>query len=117
MGMVRSDLEFFQSLLDGIEAPVVCISPDRIVQMINEEALELLGISRENAKGQIYPDLFQIDDYEWEECAAFRALKEKRKIERETIVHVHRNDIPIRSIASPLFDDSGSLIGVEYIVF
>ncbi len=115
--MVRSDLEFFQSLLDGIEAPVVCISPDRIVQMINEEALELLGISRENAKGQIYPDLFQIDDYEWEECAAFRALKEKRKIERETIVHVHRNDIPIRSIASPLFDDSGSLIGVvEYIV-
>lgn len=111
----RSDLGFCQNILNGVATPVIQISPDRTIQMINDAALEILGLNREQAVGQKCHELFRTDDCEGGECATLRAMKEKRKIESETIAHIRGKDIPIHYYASPLYNDSGEVIGaVEY---
>ncbi|HOW04225.1 PAS domain-containing protein [Methanospirillum hungatei] len=115
MAFDRDDLGFCQNILDGIATPVIQISPDRTIQMINDAALEVLAMTREQAVGQKCHELFRTDDCDGGECATLRAMREKRKIESETVAHIWGKDIPIRYYASPLYNDSGDVIGaVEY---
>lgn len=112
----RSDSGFCQNILNGVATPVIQISPDRTVEMINDAALQVLGITREQAVNQKCHDLFRTDDCESGECATLRAIREDRKIESETIAHIQGRTIPIRYCASPLYSDSGEIVGaVEYI--
>ncbi|KAF5090923.1 hypothetical protein DSECCO2_14160 [anaerobic digester metagenome] len=60
----RSDLGFCQNILNGVATPVIQISPDRTIQMINDAALEILGLNREQAVGQKCHELFRTDDCE-----------------------------------------------------
>ena len=115
MDVEKNTDSFCQSILDGVATPVIQITPDRIIQMINESALQVLGLTREQAVGRRCHELFRTDDCESGECATLRAMKEKRKIDSETVAHIRGRDIPIHYYASPLFNDSGDVIGaVEY---
>ncbi|HOJ96557.1 MAG TPA: PAS domain-containing protein [Methanospirillum sp.] len=110
-----SDLGFCQNILNGVAKPVIQVRTDRTIEMINDAALDILNISRDQAVGQKCDLLFRTDDCEGGECAILRAMREKRKIESETIAHIRGNDIPIRYYASPLCNESGEVIGaVEY---
>jgi len=115
MDVEKNADSFCQSILDGVATPVIQITPDRIIQMINDSALQVLGITKEQAVGRRCHELFRTDDCESGECATLRAMKEKRKIDSETVAHIRGRDIPIHYYASPLFNDSGDVIGaVEY---
>jgi len=104
-----------QSILDAIITPVIQITPDRTIQLINEAALQVLGISRIEAVGKKCHTLFKTDDCEGGQCATLRAMHEKRKIESETIARINGKAIPIKYYASPLYDSDGQVIGaVEY---
>ena len=115
MGFGKNDFSLCQSILDAVATPVIQISPDRIIQMINDSALQVLDLTRDQAIGRACYELFRTDDCDGGECATVRAMREKRKIDGETCAHIRGKDIPIHYYASPLFDDSGEVIGaVEY---
>jgi methyl-accepting chemotaxis protein len=105
------------NLLDAIATPVIQISKDFIIQRINSAALQILDISYEQAIGKKCHDLFNTEDCGGGQCATLRSMKEKRKIESETVAHIKGKNIPIKYYASPLYDESGGVIGaVEYIL-
>jgi len=111
MSAEHIDSSIYQNILDGVTNPVIQINSDRIIQMINQAALDFLGISREKALGQRCHELFRTDDCIGGECATLRAMREKRKIETENVAHINGEEIPIRYISSPLYDDNGGIIG------
>jgi len=115
MKIDQNELSFCQNILNGVATPVIQITPDRNIEIINDAALNILGLSREQAIEKKCHELFKTDDCEGGECATLRAMREKRKIESETIAHINGKKIPIHYYASPLFDSSGTVIGaVEY---
>ena len=99
--------------LEGVQTPVVAINKDFDVTYINDFGAKLLKSSSDKLVGKKCYDLFKTDDCKTAKCACAIAMKTKKPATSETISN---GTMHIRYTGSPLFDNSGKMIGaIEYV--
>ena len=98
--------------LEGVRTPVMAINKNFEVTYINDFGAKILNSTASKLVGKKCHDLFKTTDCQTSKCACAIAMKTKKPVTSET---VSNGKTHVRYTGSPLFDDSGKLIGaVEY---
>jgi PAS domain S-box-containing protein len=106
-----------QAVLDGVASPVIAIDRKRIITLINKAGASLFGKNANDLVGSTCHSLFRTDDCDGGACATMRSMQEQRVVSAETVAHFGGKNIPILYTATPLYDDTGAVIGaVEFVL-
>ncbi|MDG6223409.1 MAG: PAS domain-containing protein [Candidatus Bathyarchaeota archaeon] len=100
--------------LQGAQASIVAINKDFEVTFLNEYAASLLGSTPDKFIGKKCYNLYKTEDCKTPKCACAIAMKNKKPETSETISDGKWH---IRYTGSPLFDNTGKVIGaIESVV-
>ena len=103
--------QFINSVIKGFPSGIITIDKQGNITLINKKAQEILGFSEEDAKKITIKELF---DYKHATAnPLLKTIKENKPLTRvETnIVETDGKKIPIGFSTSPLWDESGRVIG------
>lgn len=108
--------QLLASYLSGIETPIVAIDKQFNITYMNDNAAQLLGVTPEEAEGRKCYSLFKTDDCQTDNCACAKAMSEGVFNVSQTISKANGGELPIQYVGSPLYDESGEIIGaVEFV--
>ncbi len=109
-GITRSKEDFFQNLFDALPEGIIVLNESFSILSMNYTAEMVFKISREKACGRLSSEILP----EEMESIAEKALREERTIFGDEINPVLKGGerISIQTVASPLFSDKGTILGV-----
>jgi methyl-accepting chemotaxis protein len=104
----------YRQYIEGVQTPVVAINKDYEITYINAYGASLLGASADKLVGKKCYDMFKTTDCKTAKCACGIAMKTKKPSMSRT---VSNGTMHINYTGSPLFDDTGKVIGaIEYVI-
>ncbi len=102
---------------DLVPTPVMVVDKDLKVLFMNKAGAQIAGRSQEQCVGASCSDLFRTDHCNTGECRCRQAVDRQGVFTADNVAHPQGMTIPIRYTASPVRDDSGTVIGaVEFVV-
>nr|WP_321259469.1 methyl-accepting chemotaxis protein [uncultured Pseudodesulfovibrio sp.] len=110
---IRDQLQYNQSVLDGIVVPLFVSDKDLRLQFINPPLRTILGLSEDEVKGRFVSDIFVCDSENEATCNAADVIGLGEPVTGRFVYH--RNDgvdFPLLFEASPLKDAEGKAVGV-----
>jgi methyl-accepting chemotaxis protein len=103
----------FKQYLDGVQTPVLAINKDFEILFINDYGSKLVGLPADKLVGKKCYEVLNTTDCKTSKCASAIAMKTKKPTTSEAVSNDWMN---IRYTGSPLFDDSGKVVGaIEYV--
>jgi PAS domain S-box-containing protein len=112
---IKSEMEKSRVLvnnLKGLPTPVMEIDENFSLRFINDEGLEMAGVSYEEACGKKCFELFQTENCHTERCALKMAMKTGEIQNNETVAHVNKGaNIPLQYTGRPVTDSEGKITG------
>lgn len=116
MDRLSDTIEQQLNYLEDLPAPVMIIDKNYSIQYMNKAGANLLGESQEGLVGQKCYEKFKTDDCQTENCACHQAIRKEKVVTKETVSHMHGDELPILYSGSPIKDKSGAITGaLEYI--
>ncbi len=103
--------------VDDIPLPVVVIDCDHNIDYINRAAALMAGIAPESCVGLKMWDLFDFEACHNGTCVAARAMREGRPLSSDGEYTVKGRNIPVRTFASPRYDDQNKIAGVIQVFY
>jgi len=110
---IRDQLQYNQSVLDGIVVPLFVSDKDLRLQFINPPLRTILGLSEDEVKGRLVSDIFTCDSEDEASCNAADVIGLGEPVTGRFVYR--RNDgvdFPLLFEASPLKDAEGKSVGV-----
>jgi methyl-accepting chemotaxis protein len=102
--------------IDDTPVPVVVMDCDHTIEYINGAAAMLAGTTPEASIGLKLWDLYDNDACRNGTCFTSRVLKEGRAMGGDAVCTVKGRKMPIRTYASPRFDEHNKIIGIVQVI-
>ncbi|PKL58814.1 MAG: chemotaxis protein, partial [Methanomicrobiales archaeon HGW-Methanomicrobiales-4] len=107
----------YQAILNAVNTPVIAIDTKRNITYINSFGSSLAGKNPDDLIGKKCDSILQTHDCVGGGCATERSMREKKPCSSETFSKIGGKEIPVRYEATPLIDNSGTVIGaVEFVL-
>ena len=103
--------------VEDIPMPVIVIDCDHNIEYLNRAAALMAGIAPEASVGLKMWDLFDFEACHNGTCVAARAMREGRPLNSDGEYTVKGRKIPVRTFASPRYDDQNKVAGVIQIFY
>ncbi|PTN37719.1 MULTISPECIES: methyl-accepting chemotaxis protein [Desulfonatronum] len=106
---IQDQLEYNKEVLEGIAVPLYVTDHDEQVTFINDQAVELLGKSRESILGRATCEMMGVAPGS---CAASQVIREGTIVKgKREYAHPDGHNVPIYREVSPLKNAQGQVIG------
>lgn len=103
--------------LDNLPTPVMIIDNEYNVVYMNKKGVQVCNTNSKAVLGKKCYEQFKTEHCQTENCALYRAMKEDKEIQAETISHANGMNLPILYTGIPLKNAEGKIIGAqEYVV-
>jgi len=113
----KAEIKKLMDTFDQLPTPVMSISKNFDVMVLNRAGAEALGRSVEECIGRKCYELFKTPHCQTEKCCVKRAMREGRSFTDETVIDPMGRNLPIRYTGGALYDEKGNVIGgVEYVL-
>jgi len=107
-----SETQMKAAILDAIPSPVMAVTKDLKISVLNKAAAELGGRNASDFIGTNCFDLFKTEDCNNERCALTRSMHSGRAETSRTIGHpVVGGERPVLYTGAPLRDEHGTVVG------
>ena len=103
--------------VDDIPVPVIVIDCDHNLEYVNRAAALMAGIAPESCVGLKMWDLFDFEACHNGTCVGARAMREGRPLTSDGEYTVKGRKIPVRTFASPRYDDQNKIAGAIQIFY
>ncbi len=111
---IQDQLEYNKEVLEGIAVPLYVTDHDEQVTFINDQAVELLGKSRERILGRATCEMMGVAPGS---CAASQVIREGVIVKgKREYTHPDGRNVPIYREVSPLKNAQGQVIGAIGVV-
>jgi methyl-accepting chemotaxis protein len=97
--------------LNNLPTPVLIVDNDFNITYINKVGAAVGNRTPEQLIGTKCYDLMKTEHCRTENCAVHRAMKNKNQVNAVTVAKPLNKDIAISYTGSPMFDDSGKVVG------
>ncbi|MFH0966476.1 MAG: methyl-accepting chemotaxis protein [Methanobacteriota archaeon] len=113
----RKEASKYREVLNAVNTPVIAIDTKQNITYINISGSALIGKKSDELIGVKCDSVFQTNDCQGGNCATVRSMREKKPLSSDTVARIGGKEIPIRYEATPLIDDTGTVIGaVEFVL-
>ncbi len=98
-------------LLDNLPSPVMKVDKSFNIEYMNLKGAEIVGSTKENLIGKKCYEYFKTEHCNTDKCAVAQAMKKKQVVAEVTKAHPQNKEMDIYYIGTPIYDDSGSVVG------
>lgn len=105
-----------RNYIDLVPLPAMTIDCDYNVLYMNQNALETIGKSREEAFGKKCYDMMNTDDCQTEKCACCASMTHNDRKFSETTAHIQNMEREIYYNATPIINSNSEVVGAFEVV-
>ncbi|NDV20433.1 PAS domain-containing protein [Pseudodesulfovibrio sp. JC047] len=110
---IRDQLQYNQSVLDGIVVPLFVTDKDLHLKFINPPLQNILGLTEDEVQGRRVSDVFTCDSEDEATCNAADVIEHGNPVTGRFVYHrADGTDFPLLFEASPLKDADDKAVGV-----